>query len=151
MDTTVHIHMSFMASVFDLRDRACRQLRCGAGSRYELWKYTRPLRKKERLCGSAMDAAQAAEGDLTLWCGSRSSCYAQCPPTHTHYCPSANHCMSCGDDRNAGVRDNDTLCLVRYEPMPAKEVQQPLLERTTSSQAMRRFRSSDDDMALTLG
>ena len=73
------------------------------------------------------------------------------PPPHTHYCPSANHCMSCGDDRNAGVRDNDTLCLVRYEPMPAKEVQQPLLERTTSSQAMRRFRSSDDDMALTLG
>ena len=70
----IHFDIAFNARVFDLRDRACRQLHCGAGSRYQLWKYNRALRVKgEQLCGSAVDLEQASKGTETLW---------YVPPTH---------------------------------------------------------------------
>ena len=69
MDTTISIDASFNARVVDLRDRACRQLNCGANSRYQLWKYNRAFRcKGEQLCGSAIDIHLAARGMQTLWC-----------------------------------------------------------------------------------
>ena len=69
MDAMIHIDVSFTARVFDLRDRACRQLHCGAGSRYQLWKYNRAFRTKgEQLCGSAIDIDQVSKGNEALWC-----------------------------------------------------------------------------------
>jgi len=90
MDTLVHMEISFMASVYDLRDRACSELHCAAGSHYKLLKYNRVLRKistgDAQLCGSAKDqnSRSHSKGKQTLWL--------------------------------AGVQENDTLCLKRDDP-----------------------------------
>lgn len=71
MDTLIRIEISFMASVFDLRNRACRELHCDTGSQhYKLLKYNRVLQKvrdgdDQELCGSARD--QSRKGKQTLW------------------------------------------------------------------------------------
>lgn len=131
--------MSFMASVFELRNRACRQLNCGAGSRYELWRYNRWNRAPYtdgRLCGSAMAIAMVSEGESTLWCVfhafvMRCLCFIY----YTFY---AN---TDGFDRNAGVIDNDTLCLKRYDPKPAEAKSARLL----------RSHSSESELSPTYG
>ena len=71
MDTMINIDVSFNARVFDLRDRACRQLHCGAGSRYQ-------VRARVRACVRACLRACVRACVRVSLCVFRSLCLGPC-------------------------------------------------------------------------